>query len=239
MSSATSKPHPVMIIAAISVIILSATGVSAIMGWIPSSTSKTSEQIVTQPSDKVTETQLKTESISPVKKAPATKSENNTSEKETSSKAPDKKPTHVATTESRHKKTTMANSSNSDQVSRPSPPPAAPTPTCHNCGSISSINAIEQAGEGTGLGAIAGGVAGALLGSQIGQGNGTTVATIAGAAGGAYAGHQVEKRVKKTSHVEINIRMDDGTYKTISQPNDSGLMVGDKVKIVDGVIVRN
>ena len=240
MSSATSKPHPVMIIAAISVIILSATGVSAIMGWIPSSTSKTSEQIVTLPSDKITETQLKTESISPVEKAPETKPDIITAEKDTSNKTPNKKPTHVAKSESQHKKSTMAtDSSNSDQVSRSSPQPAAPTPTCHNCGSISSINTIEQAGEGTGLGAIAGGVAGALLGSQIGQGNGTTVATIAGAAGGAYAGHQVEKRVKKTSHEEINIRMDDGTYKTINQPNDSGLMVGDKVKIVDGVIVRN
>lgn len=239
MSSATNKLHPIMIIAAISVIILSATGVSALMGWIPAISSKTTEQIATAPSEKVAVTQLKPEPPSAVEKEPAPKPDINTTEKETSNKAPDKKPAHVATTENRHKKTTTTNSSHSDQRSNPSPQPMAPTPTCHNCGSISAINAIEQPGEGSGLGAIAGGVAGALLGSQIGQGNGTTVATIAGAAGGAYAGHQVEKRVKKTSHVEINIRMDDGTYKTISQPNDSGLMVGDKVKIVDGVIVRN
>jgi len=231
MSVQTSKTHPAIIVAAISVIILSIAGVGAIMGWIPASTPKTSEQITAQPSDKesvkVTDNQSKPEIAAPTDK----------DAKDTAPKTADIKPAHTAKTEKRHQKTAQ-----SDTYREPAPTPipqTKPATICSNCGVVSSINAIEQPGEGTGLGAIAGGVAGALIGSQIGQGQGTTVATIAGAAGGAYAGHQVEKSVKKTRHVEINIRMDDGTYRTFNQPNESGLMTGDKVKIVDGVIVRN
>ena len=228
MSEQTNKTHPILIIAAISVIILSAAGVGAIMGWIPTSTSKTSEQAATQsaekPADKLADAQTKSDT-------PAA------AEKETAAKTEEKKPAHVEKTEKHSQKTARNDSYRESATSSASP--TKPAATCSNCGVVSSINAIEQPGEGTGLGAIAGGVAGALIGSQIGQGQGTTVATIAGAAGGAYAGHQVEKNVKKTKHVEINVRMDDGTYKTFSQPNEAGLMVGDKVKIVDGTIVRN
>lgn len=105
---------------------------------------------------------------------------------------------------------------------------------CGNCGTITAIRAIEQPGEATGLGAVAGGVAGALIGSQIGQGRGTTAAEIAGAAGGAYAGHQIEKNYRKTTRYEIDVRMEDGTRRVISQSTEPALSVGEKVKIING-----
>ncbi len=111
---------------------------------------------------------------------------------------------------------------------------AAPAKVCGNCGVITAIRAIEQPGEATGLGAVAGGVAGALVGSQIGQGRGTTAAEIAGAAGGAYAGHQIEKSYRKTTRYEIDVRMQDGTRRVISQSTPPALNVGDKVRIING-----
>ena len=222
MTTLTNKTHPILIIAAVSVILLSAAGVGAIMGWIPTSASKTSEQVAALPADKTAD--KTTENLTKPDTPAAT-------EKTSTAKTADKVPTHTHTAE-KHPQKIAHNDNYNENTSKPAA-------TCYSCGVVSSINAIEQPGEGTGLGAIAGGVAGALIGSQIGQGNGTTVATIAGAAGGAYAGNQVEKSVKKTKHVEINIRMDDGTYKTYKQLNDAGLMVGDKVKIVDGKIIRN
>lgn len=107
---------------------------------------------------------------------------------------------------------------------------------CNDCGRVESVEARTTPGEGSGLGAVAGGVAGALLGKQIGKGNGNKAATILGAIGGAYAGHQVERHVRKNSTYDVNVRMEDGSYRTVSvdQPN---ARVGEQVRVVDGVIV--
>ena len=116
--------------------------------------------------------------------------------------------------------------------------PAAAAP-CTNCGTVDSIRVVEQAGEGSGLGMIAGGVLGGLLGHQVGQGRGNTAATIVGAAGGAYAGNTVEKNVKKTSRYEVNVRMDDGTMRTVNYDAEPGFRNGDKVRLIDGKLTRN
>lgn len=118
--------------------------------------------------------------------------------------------------------------------------PVAPAPPpCTNCGTVDSIRVVEQAGEASGAGIIAGGVLGGLLGHQIGQGRGNTAATIVGAAGGAYAGHQVEKNLKKGTRFDISVRMDDGTLRSVSYDAEPGFKTGDKVKFVDGKLVRN
>lgn len=109
---------------------------------------------------------------------------------------------------------------------------------CSNCGVVQAINAVQQKGEGSGIGLVAGGVAGAVLGNQVGQGRGKDLATIAGAAGGAYAGNEIEKNMKKTTRYDIVVRLDDGTTRTINQQTVTDLKTGDKVKIVDGTVVR-
>ena len=108
---------------------------------------------------------------------------------------------------------------------------------CANCGVIESIREIEVKGEGTGVGMAVGGVAGGLLGNQIGHGGGRTVATIAGAAGGAYVGNEIEKNQRSQSAYRVTVRMEDGTYRTITQRNHPGHAVGERVKLVDGAIV--
>jgi outer membrane lipoprotein SlyB len=109
---------------------------------------------------------------------------------------------------------------------------------CENCGTISDIRTIEKEGEGTGLGAVAGGVVGGLLGHQIGGGTGKDLATIAGVAGGAYAGHQVEKKVKKSKSYEVSVQLENGQTEVMPFAEQPPYAVGDKVKIVDGILQR-
>jgi outer membrane lipoprotein SlyB len=131
-------------------------------------------------------------------------------------------------------------SSPPEQQAQPQAAPAVPAPApCATCGTVDSIRVIEKPGEASGAGLIAGGVLGGLLGHQIGQGRGNTAATVVGAAGGAYAGHQVEKNIKKVNQYDISVRMDDGTQRTVSYTVEPGFRTGDKVKFIDGKLVRN
>jgi outer membrane lipoprotein SlyB len=108
---------------------------------------------------------------------------------------------------------------------------------CGNCGVIESIREIEARGQGSGVGMAVGGVTGGLLGSQIGHGGGRAAATILGVAGGAYVGNEVEKNAKKSTVYRVTLRMEDGTYRTVTQRNHPGYGVGEHVKLVDGAIV--
>jgi outer membrane lipoprotein SlyB len=109
--------------------------------------------------------------------------------------------------------------------------------SCASCGTVESIRTVEMKGEASGLGAVAGGVTGAVVGHQIGRGNGNTAMTILGAAGGAFAGNEIEKNVKKRYTHRITVRMEDGSYRTVSQSNSPAVAVGEKVRVVDGAIV--
>lgn len=108
---------------------------------------------------------------------------------------------------------------------------------CGNCGVVEAVRIIEVKGQGSGVGALTGGVAGALLGNQVGGGSGRTAATILGAGAGAYAGNEVEKNVKRHTVFRVTVRMDDGSYRTLSRHNDAGVAVGQRVKVVDGAII--
>lgn len=107
---------------------------------------------------------------------------------------------------------------------------------CNDCGRVESVEARATPGQGSGLGAVAGGVAGALLGKQIGKGNGNKAATILGAIGGAYAGHQAERYVRKSETYDVNVRMEDGSYRSVSA-NQANARIGEQVRVVGGVIV--
>lgn len=108
---------------------------------------------------------------------------------------------------------------------------------CGNCGIVESIREVEVKGQGTGVGMAVGGVAGGLLGNQIGHGGGRTVATIAGAAGGAYVGNEIEKNQRSQSAYRVTVRMEDGTYRTVTQRGHPGYAVGERVKLLDGAII--
>ena len=108
---------------------------------------------------------------------------------------------------------------------------------CASCGTVESIRALELKGDATGLGAVAGGVTGAVVGNQIGRGNGNAAMTILAAAGGALAGNQIEKNVKKHYSYRVTVRMDDGSFRTVSQSSPPAVVVGERVRVVDGAVI--
>ena len=113
----------------------------------------------------------------------------------------------------------------------------AQTNNCANCGTVESIRTVELPGDASGLGAVAGGVTGAVIGNQMGRGRGNTAMTIIGAAGGAFAGNEIEKNMQKRYAYRVTVRMDDGSFRTVSQTAPPAFAVGEKVRVVDGTLV--
>ncbi len=111
-----------------------------------------------------------------------------------------------------HAAKTVANETFEPMVAQP------PTkPLCSNCGIVESVTPVETDGTGSGTGAIAGGVLGAVVGNQMGGGSGKALATILGAVGGGFAGNTVEKKMKKVTHYDVSVRMEDGSRRTVRQ----------------------
>lgn len=216
-AQAPRSTHPIVIIAGIAVTVFSLVGVAAIMGWIPSSKGQSEPAAVTAPA------------TPPVAQAPAPEAPAPVAEK------PRPAP-HVA------KKAAPRH----EQVARNEPaavPPPPPAPVvaaiCHECGVIGGIHEIEKAGQGTGGGAIAGGIVGGVAGHQMGNGRGNDLMTVLGAVGGAIAGNAVEKKVKTTKEYEVLVNFEDGSSKVIKFQSAPAWRVGDKVKVVNGVIESN
>lgn len=138
-----------------------------------------------------------------------------------------------------------------DSPSTPSPGGAtsgASSGAYSGYGVVQAIELVQQnttassgiGGSGIGIGAIAGAVVGGVLGNQVGGGTGQTVATVAGAAGGAYVGNEIEKRQqqKTADAYKVTVRMDSGSYQTVTQNNNAGLRVGDRVRVDNGTVQR-
>ncbi|WP_049871213.1 glycine zipper 2TM domain-containing protein [Ramlibacter tataouinensis] len=106
---------------------------------------------------------------------------------------------------------------------------------CASCGTVETVQAVREQGQGSGLGAVGGAVIGGLLGNQVGGGNGRKVMTVVGAAGGALAGHQLEKRVRGTSAYDVQVRMEDGSVRTYRQAEP--MAVGTRV-VAEGQVLR-
>ena len=127
-------------------------------------------------------------------------------------------------------------------------PVTAPSPSYSSAyGVVESIQMVGASGSsgsggGVGTGAVLGGVAGGVLGNQVGDGRGQTAATVAGAVGGAVVGHQIEQRRRaqqaQSSTYQIGVRLDDGSYQTITQDTVADLNIGNRVRIENGRAYR-
>jgi outer membrane lipoprotein SlyB len=120
--------------------------------------------------------------------------------------------------------------------------PAYSNYTNSGSGVVQSIDLVRQStgigGSGIGLGTVAGAVIGGVLGNQVGGGTGQSIATVAGVAGGAYAGHQLEKQNQTPDAYKLTVRMDSGSYQTVTQDANPDIRVGDRVRIDNGVVYR-
>jgi outer membrane lipoprotein SlyB len=110
---------------------------------------------------------------------------------------------------------------------------------CAQCAVVQSVHEVDTKGAGSGVGAVGGAVAGGVLGHQVGDGDTQKVATVVGAVGGAVLGNEAEKQLRHTKTYEITVRFDDGAIRMITEPTRPSWQVGDKVKVVNGVIHSN
>lgn len=139
---------------------------------------------------------------------------------------------------------TTGSSSNTPTSTGNDPGSATSGSTYSGYGVVQSIELVRQDAStgigGIGVGAIAGAVVGGVLGNQVGGGSGKTVATVAGAAGGAYVGNEIEKsqRTQTPDSYRISVRMNNGTYQTVSQASSADLRVGDRVRVYNGTVQR-
>lgn len=96
-------------------------------------------------------------------------------------------------------------------------------------GTITQLDHIQVDGEyKLGIGTAVGAVAGALLGAGVGD---STTATVAGAAVGGAAGTYAESKMMKQDAQRMTVNMSTGGYITITQPPDSRLREGMRVRV--------
>ncbi|MBX3621452.1 MAG: glycine zipper 2TM domain-containing protein [Rhizobacter sp.] len=113
---------------------------------------------------------------------------------------------------------------------KPTPAPAtAAVPVCASCGTVEHVTAEKHKGEGTGLGAVGGAVVGGVIGHQMGGGNGKKALTVLGAVGGGLAGHEIEKQARSSTVYKVQLHMDDGSTRTLTQA--SAPAVGARVEV--------
>jgi outer membrane lipoprotein SlyB len=108
-------------------------------------------------------------------------------------------------------------------------------------GTIESIQVTSAENRTSGGGAVVGALVGALAGNQVGSGSGRTAATVAGGVGGALVGNNIEKNRNANGGQEmyqVNVRMDNGEYRTVVQDSVYDLRVGNRVRMVDGRVYR-
>ncbi|WP_420476601.1 glycine zipper 2TM domain-containing protein [Noviherbaspirillum sp. ST9] len=110
--------------------------------------------------------------------------------------------------------------------------PAAGPAYGSSYGTVESIQLVQGGGSnGIGTGAVVGGVVGGLLGNQVGGGSGKKAATVAGVIGGAMVGHQIERGSQARNAYQLGIRMDNGSYRTVTQESAADLQVGARVRV--------
>jgi len=165
-----AKTHPIVVVAAVTVLVISAMGAAALTGLLPAASSKLEDPA---------------SMAARMASAPAV------------------------------------------QHARAATPQAA---ACTHCGVIESIRRVEVDGEANGVGALAS--------RPMGRGSAGSAMTIAGAAGGAYASNAIETKVKKSIAYRVTLRMDDGTYRTLSQPEAPRFAVGERVRIAKGLVLE-
>jgi len=228
-AQAVKSTHPILIIAGIAVTVFSLVGVAAIMGWVPSSKSEQAAAVMS-PAAPIAQLEAPKAAPAPAMEAPAP------------APAP-RAEKHVAKKPApKHEHAQVASAAPQPQAAAvPPPPPPAPViaAICRECGVIGGIHEIEQAGKGTGGGAIAGGILGGVVGHQTGNGRGQDLMTVLGAVGGAIAGNAVEKKATESKSYEILVRFEDGNTRIIKSATPPAFRVGDKVKVINGVIQSN
>ncbi|HOV58635.1 MAG TPA: glycine zipper 2TM domain-containing protein [Rhodanobacteraceae bacterium] len=110
---------------------------------------------------------------------------------------------------------------------------------CRDCGFVRSVERIEERGDShLGGGTVLGAIVGGALGNQVGKGDGRKAATVAGAVAGGAVGHNIEKSRRTRTLWRVEVRMDDGDRRSITQSLFPDVRRGDRVQIRAGRVYR-
>ncbi|WP_338681445.1 glycine zipper 2TM domain-containing protein [Janthinobacterium sp. TB1-E2] len=217
MTTTTKSLHPLVLAAAVAVLLFCGVGTAALMGWLPSSQGDSQPLAASTSAEQMASLQANQPpaNLQPAGAQPLAALPPQQQQQQQQQQQPVRQP-------------------------QPQPQPqqqyaAAPAPqVCSNCGVIEAIHEVNTRAEGSGVGAAGGAVVGGLLGNQVGGGHGKQLATVLGAVGGAVAGNQIEGSVRATRSYNIVVRLDNGKTRTVHQSAAPNWRQGDRVRIVNG-----
>ncbi|BAO30154.1 outer membrane lipoprotein [Sulfuritalea hydrogenivorans] len=224
-TSHISHTHPLLLVAAASVTVLSLAGVATLAGWMPGPHGAEPAKLAAAAPQATVATLAppisvqQTVTLSQAKPAAA--------------KPAERTPASIRRTASGTYGPAVAVS--------PAPTYAGSTPApatiCRDCGVVQAVNEVVVEPKGSGGGAVAGGLVGGIIGNQIGKGATRDIATVLGAVGGAYAGNHIEKSTKESKRYDIVVRFEDGSTRTFSSDSPPAWHRGDRVRLQnDGLI---
>ncbi|MFC0349117.1 glycine zipper 2TM domain-containing protein [Undibacterium danionis] len=218
MTNTTKKSlHPLIAIAAGSVILVSLVGVAAMTGMLPNSNGESK-------ADKPNASTALIESSSSTKANSKELAKNATSK----------------TTEHSSARDSFKDSGRDSDKEKLNSAQTTEKAVCQSCGVVTSVRSYEQKAEkGSGVGAVAGAVLGGVIGNQVGGGNGRKIATVAGAVGGSYVGNEIEKSRNSHTVHEVTVKMENGETRTFKPSSRPDWRSGDRVRLVDGRLVSN
>ena len=210
MTTTTKSLHPLVLAAAVAVLLFCGVGTAALMGWLPSSQGDAQPLSASTSAEQLASLQASQPpaGAQPLAALPQPPQAQQAQQQQQPVRQPQPQPQYAAAA------------------------PAAQV--CSNCGVIEAIHEVNTRAEGSGVGAAGGAVVGGLLGNQVGGGHGKQLATVLGAVGGAVAGNQIEGSVRATRSYNIVVRLDNGKTRTVHQSAAPNWRQGDRVRVVNG-----
>lgn len=104
---------------------------------------------------------------------------------------------------------------------------------------IIAARPLVVSGTRSGIGPVAGAVGGGVLGSTVGgDWRGRTVGTVVGAVAGGVLGGAIEESATRGEAYEFIIRPDFGGERVITQTNELGLQVGERIIVTETDMAR-
>ncbi|MFP3550765.1 glycine zipper 2TM domain-containing protein [Paraburkholderia sp. SIMBA_049] len=224
-----SRIHPLIAGAAVSVILASVTGVAAMTGILPVSraTTPANEQVAPAVAQAASAPLAATQQTGVVQQTNAAQQVAQPVAQQAETEAP--KPVH----HTRKPRVAPAPQYANGDYSQASAQPAGTRQVAADpyAGEVVAVNAVQSPEPTTGLGAVGGAVAGGLIGNQFGGGRGRILATVVGAVGGGVAGNGIEHAVRKQTSYQVQVRMQDGTYRNFTYPTQPQVQVGQRVHV--------
>jgi outer membrane lipoprotein SlyB len=221
-----SPTHPLLLVAAASVTVLSLAGVGVLAGWLPGPGAGHGAQGQTTAApapisiqQHVTVPQEKPKAVARTAERAPAGIRRSTAPSAGTALAVSPAPTYART--------------GMESEYRAAPPAPA---ICHECGVVEAVREVSVEPKGSGGGAIAGGVLGGYIGNQWGRGATRDIATVLGAVGGAYAGNHIEKSIKESKRDDVVVRFEDGSTRTFSSDAPPEWHSGDRVRLQNGLL---